>query len=188
MPTPRKVETWSELSRTGRQVRTTRLDFESIPAQLQYLRQMIDVYRGTTWAREHALEILREKNTPDRNKAAMAVDIAEAVQERVAYINERPERFQTPPNTWETRAGDCDDHTTLIGTLLEAVGIPVQVVGMKVDGSWKHVFPRALIQIPGGKSLPMPLDTTLRDTPVRRMVNPILRAREKGMRVETMVF
>jgi hypothetical protein len=158
------------------------------PGADPFLRNMVNVYRGTTWAKETALEIIRSANCPPRNKACAALKIAEAVQERIRYINEYPETFQTPPRTWDLMAGDCDDFTTLIASLIESQGITVQVVGMKFDGKWRHVFPRALIPGPGGRSLPMYLDATQRNTPVRQLVNPITKALKRGFKIDTFVL
>lgn len=185
---------WSELGPDGKPVSMLWAEFGSIPEQLSYLRKMIDVYRATTWARSTAMQIIRDAGCEARNHACFALAIGEAVQQRIMYVREFPERFQTPPNTWRDGAGDCDDFTTLIGSLLEAVGVPVKVVGMKTAPrkgqplKWKHVYPVAQIEGPGGKALPMNLDATLRGVPVRQMANPITRALERGMVVETLVL
>jgi hypothetical protein len=177
---------WLEEEPGGGTVPMAWADFSSIPEQLRYLRSMIDVYRGTQWARRLALEIVRGAGCEARNHACMALAIGEWVQQRIAYVREFPERFQTPPRTVKDGAGDCDDHTTLIGSLAESLGIPVEVVGMKVDGKWKHVFARAQIEGKGRTRLPMPLDSTLRNTPIRQLANPITRALDRGMKVETL--
>lgn len=176
-------ETWSELDQQGKKVVSQRLDFDSIPEQIAFLRTMINVYRGTTWAKELALQLVRD--CEHRNKACYAMAIAEAVQGRVKYINELPETFQTPVRTWNLRAGDCDDFTTLIGTLIETLGITVEVVGMKINGKWRHVFPRALVPGRDGKLRRMVLDATIKGTPVRQMVNPITRSLARGYTVDT---
>jgi len=179
---------WTELGADGQPVAMRWAQFGSIPEQLTYLRKMIDVYRATTWARTTGMDIIRQAQCPARNHACFALAVGAAVQERIMYVREFPERFQTPPNTWRERAGDCDDFTTLIGSLLEAIGVPVQVVGMKVGGKWRHVYPRALIDGRGGKQLPLNLDATLRGVPIQAMANPIRRALERGMQVETLVL
>jgi hypothetical protein len=179
---------WTETGADGQPVEMRWAQFGSIPEQLAYLRKMIDVYRATSWARTTAMEIIRAAGCEARNHACFALAVGEEVQRRIMYVREFPERFQTPPNTWKDEAGDCDDFTTLIGSLLEAVGVPVQVVGMKVDGKWRHVYPRALIDGAGGKQLPLNLDATLRGVPIREMANPIRRALERGMKVETIVL
>lgn len=176
-------ETWAELSESGKKVITKRLDFASIQEQIAFLRQMVNVYRGTSWAKELALKLIAD--CEHRNKACYALAIAKAVQARVKYINEFPETFQTPPRTWDLQAGDCDDFTTLIGSLIETLGIGVEVVGMKVNGKWRHVFPRALIPGAGGKVLRMNLDATMKNTPVERMVNPITKSIARGYTVDT---
>lgn len=184
---------WQEVSGSGQVVTTRRAEFGSVPEQLAFLRKMIDTYRGTTWARELALELT--KDCEHRNKACYALAIAKAVQARIRYVNEYPEVFQSPRRTWELRAGDCDDFTSLTGSLIESLGIPTEVVGMKMPGpggrgkpAWRHVFIRALIDGPGGRRLPMPLDGTLRNTPVETLTNPITRAIARGLTVETIVF
>lgn len=184
-------ETWAELSEAGRKVITRRMDFDSIPEQIAFLRQMVNVYAGTSWAKETALKIIREADCPARNHACYAMAIAEAIQRRIRYIREYPETFQTPPRTWEIRAGDCDDFTTLTGTLLETLGIRAELVGMKIGGKWgplkwRHVFPRALVTA-RGRLHRMPLDGTLRNTPVRQLANPITRSLARGLKVETFV-
>lgn len=177
---------WSELEPDGEFCVMRWAQFASIPEQLGYLRNMIDVYRGTHWARSTALEIVRAAGCETRNQACMALAIAEAVKARVQYVREFPERFQTPPRTWKDRAGDCDDFTTTEGALMESIGIATRVVGMKVNDKWRHVYVEAMIEVPGGRKLPMPLDATLRNTPLRELANPITRALARGMKVETL--
>jgi len=178
---------WNELGSEGQTVRHVMADFGSVEEQLLYLRQMIETWRGTTWARELALKILNEAQVPDRNKAAQAVAIAEWVRKNIRYVNELPETFQTPKRTVETQAGDCDDHTTLIGSLCENIGIPIQVTGLKVNGVWQHVYPRAILQLPDGKIIKMPLDSTIRDSEIRAFANPIKRLMDRGKKVHVFV-
>jgi hypothetical protein len=178
---------WDEIGAEGETVRHAHADFNSIEEQLIYLRKMIEVYRATTFARLLALNIIKEANVPDRNKAAQAVAIAEWVRKNIRYVNELPETFQTPPRTVKVAAGDCDDHTTLIGSLCESIGIPIEVVGLKVDGVWQHVFPRAVLQAPGGKIVRMPLDSTIKDAEIRDFANPVKRLLDRGKKVETFV-
>lgn len=178
---------WNELGSDGQLVRHAHVDFNSIEEQLIYLRKMIETYRATTFARELAHRIITEAAVPDRNKPAQAVAIAEWVRRNIRYLNELPETFQTPPHTVKIGRGDCDDHTTLIGTLCENLGIPTEVVGLKVDGVWQHVFPRALIVTPGKQVIRMPLDSTIKDAEIRQFANPITRLRARGKKVETFI-
>ena len=183
----RVLNTWGEVATNGRRVIHRWADFGSIEDQLQYLRTMVDIYRATTFARELSLRIVTEAGAPMFNKPAQAVAIAEWVKNNIRYVNEFPETFQTPPRTVEIEAGDCDDHTTLIATLCENLGIPMEVVGMKVNGTWKHVFPVALFRNRQGKEIPMPLDSTLKNHAIKDFVNPAQMVRAQGKKVELFV-
>ncbi len=183
----RILNTWGETAASGRRVIHKWADFGSIEDQLQYLRHTVDIYRATSFARDLAMRILTEAGIPDFNKPAQAVAIAEWVKDNIRYINEFPETFQAPPRTVEIAAGDCDDHTTLIASLCENVGIPTEVVGMKVDGIWKHVFPVAMFTGPGGKVTPMPLDSTLKNYPIKAFMNPARLVQKQGKKVDLFV-
>lgn len=161
--------------------------FDDVPRQLDYLRRMVEVYRMTPFARALALQIIRDASVKDHARAEQAIAIAEWVKNNIRYVNELPETFQTPPKTVELGAGDCDDHTTLIGSLCENLGIPVEVVGMKVNGVWQHVFPRAIVQAPGGALLRMPLDSTIKNTRIRDFVDPVAKLRAQGKKIETYI-
>lgn len=183
----RVLNTWGEVATNGRRVIHRWADFGSIEDQLQYLRTMVDIYRATTFARELSLRILTEAGIPDYNKPAQAVAIAEWVKKNIRYINEFPETFQTPPRTVEIEAGDCDDHTTLIASLCGNIGVPTEVVGMKVDDVWKHVFPVAIFTSKSGKQIPMCLDSTLKNHPIKEFVNPAQMVRAQGKKVDLFV-
>lgn len=144
---------------------------------------MVKKWRGMTWTRELAINLIRER-CPPKNRICHAVAIAEWVQSNVYYVNELPEVFQEPPRTVELAAGDCDDFTTLIGSLCESIGIPVEIVGVKIDGFWRHVFPRAAVRAITGTKI-LPLDATL-SAPVLELADPIRRALQAGHTVETM--
>lgn len=176
---------WDELSESGRVVRTTPLDFASIPDQVRFLRRMVIDWRGRVWTRETAIGIVRDE-CPAKQRMCQALALAEWVQGRIYYVNERPETFQTPYRTVELGAGDCDDQTVLLAALLESIGIETDLVTMRVDGSWRHIFPRAHVRLPSGRTVKIPLDTTL-SAPVRSLTNPILITMRMGKKVDTFI-
>jgi hypothetical protein len=183
---PEILGSWSETGpETGRRVHTTRVRFRSIQDELKFLRQVIDDWRGRAWTRETAKRVVFDNGGCEpKKRLCHALAVAEWVQETITYVNERPETFQTPQRTVDLGMGDCDDQTVLVGALLEAVGIPVQVVGMRIDGQWRHVFPRAVVRLPGGRNVVVSLDTTL-SLPVRQLVDPVARSKKRGRSVET---
>jgi len=177
---------------------TFNVSFSDLDEQLRFLRKMVSGpqvavkdsaghthmlgdFRSHPQIRELALRILKSGHVPQRDKKAQALAIGQWVQDNVYYVHELPERFQTPLETLRLGAGDCDDSTTLICSLLETVGIPSQLVCMQVDGQWKHIFPAAIMQQTGAL---LPLDSTVRDIPVTSVTNPCAWAQSRGKAVK----
>lgn len=155
------------------------VDFKDIDEELRYLRRLITLFRGNPTIRNLALQIIAEAQVPPREKKAQALAIGDWVQQNVYYVHELPERFQDPTETLRIKAGDCDDMTSFIGSLIESVGIPSVMVCMKVNGGWSHIFPAARIPETGGL---LPLDATMRFA-VSLGRNPVEWAKERGKHV-----
>ena len=131
--------------------------FKNLDEQLRFLRRVVTKYRMTPVIRDLAVQILQEGNIASRDKRNQSLAIGAWVQEHVYYVHELPERFQYPDVTLRTRAGDCDDFSTLIAALLESIGIPSMLVAMKFDGQYRHIF--AAARLDDGL---LPLDATNR--------------------------
>lgn len=155
------------------------VDFKDIDEELRYLRRLITLYRGNPTIRNLAVQIIQDTQAPSRDKKAQALAIGEWVQQNIYYVHELPERFQDPTETLRLKAGDCDDMTTLIGSLLESIGISSVMVCMKVNGLWSHIYPAARIPETGGL---LPLDATMRFA-VPLANNPIEWAKQRGKNV-----
>ena len=153
------------------------VDFENIDEQLRFLRKMVSQFRQAPQIRNLAVEIIRKEGVPSRDKKEQALTLARWVRDNIYYVHELPERFQLPTETLRIKAGDCDDHTTLLASLLESVGIPSQLVCMSLDGGWAHIFPAAAMNT--GKLLH--LDTTAKSGDLAQ--NPVKYAMERGKRV-----
>lgn len=180
---------------TGDRVVTRTVRFSSVEEEIRFLRAQIDAYRGHPAIRETATEVVfREGGCPPRRPRMHAICLAEWVQDRITYVHERPELLQTPLRTMRTGFGDCDDFVQLEGALMESIGIPVSVVGMKMaepigpgrwaPPRWKHVFLEAVIRVfPTGMER-IPLDATL-TSPVRELTDPRALALADGRKVWT---
>lgn len=169
---------------TGAKVATRRLTFSSQQEAIMYLRGIVDAYRGTYAIVARARDIaFRQAYCPPRDQLCQALAIARYVQQNVTYVAELPERFQTPTTTLAEKYGDCDDFTTTIAALCEAIGIETELVGMEWgpphDRYFRHIFPRALIPQKGGRIFRLPLDATL-TRPVDDRANPIEIALKQG--------
>jgi hypothetical protein len=185
---PQVVETFAEIGPvTGLKVITQRAHFGSIAEEVRFLRRMVDAWRGRAWTRETATQIVfREAACAPKVRLCHALAVGDWVKQNITYVNEYPETFQTPRRTVELGAGDCDDATILIASLLEAIGIRTEIVGMKVDGKWRHVFPRAIVRLRDGRHILVPIDVTI-DAPLREFPDPVARTRARGMKVDTYV-
>jgi hypothetical protein len=158
-------------------VKVRRLRFPNQATQVLFLRQMVEQYRSNEMIRQKAHDIVFEwADCEERARACQALAIAAWVQQHIRYVNEGVETFQSPVRTLTYRHGDCDDFTSLICSLLESIAIPSELVGLewKVGGEsqYRHIFPRAVVQAPDGRTLRIPLDATLR-TDVGKLTNPI---------------
>ena len=169
----------------GETVTTRKVRFGSQQEQIVWLRGMVDQYRGVYAIRSRARDIVfRQRGCPPRDQVCQALAIAQWVQDNITYVQELPETFQTPTTTVAQGYGDCDDFTTLIGALLESIGIESQLVGMQwgrgVQRYFRHIFPRAIIPR-GGKLAVIPLDATS-SSPVDGTYDPIAFAQARGVR------
>lgn len=88
-------------------------------------------------------------NEPAKNDFAEARAIFRFVQQRIRYVRDvlNVETLATPLATLETRSGDCDDHATLLATLLEAIGFETRFVLASYlnPESFEHVYLAVLI-------------------------------------------
>lgn len=151
------------------------VDFKDIDEELRFLRKMVSQFRMYPKIRDLAVSIIQADGVPQRDKREQALSLARWVRDNIYYVHELPERFQLPTETLRLKAGDCDDQTTLLASLLESIGIPSMLVCMEVNGGWAHIFPAAVMQ-PGGRLLH--LDTTAKNGDLAQ--NPVRYAQQKG--------
>lgn len=175
-----------ERSLAGDRVSTRRARFRSQPDQIRFLRQMVNEYRGHYSIRARARDIVfRQGLCPPKDQLCHALAIGSWVQNNIVYVNELPEVFQTPTTTISTGYGDCDDFSSLICSLLEAVGVESELVGMEWGGTFQHIFPRAVLPYARPPQR-LALDATL-PTPIAMRTDPIAVARSRGSKVRVFV-
>lgn len=115
-------------------------------ATMRAMRQLVrDAIRDPgQQIRESAISILRGVNS----FAAQARALQVWVQNNVEYRRDPPdvELVQTPQVTLQLRAGDCDDQSVLIASLLQATGHPAQFIAVGLQGQpMSHVMVQTLI-------------------------------------------
>jgi len=93
--------------------------------------------------RELALTITREA-PDDREKARRLFEWA---KQKLVFARDpfKLEDIQTARRTLKLQAGDCDDFTVLMGSMLESIGIPaaVHLVRTRPAGEFNHIYPAA---------------------------------------------
>jgi len=106
------------------------------------------IKQGSQDVKVRELAIAITRTAPDDREKARR--IFEYVKKQIAYTRDpvKLEDMQTARRTLTLRAGDCDDFTVLIGSLLESIGIPsaAHLVRTKPAGEFNHIYPAAKIR------------------------------------------
>ena len=110
------------------------------------MRDIVRKYKKAPAVRELALSLIRD--LPPRAFAQEAALLHKYVQRAIRYAKDvrGVETVQTPIQTLRLKAGDCDDMSTLLATLLESIGHPTRfcAVGYNKHG-FSHVAPQTKV-------------------------------------------
>lgn len=93
--------------------------------------------------REQALSLTR--HLPEKSALSEIEALFVFVRDEVRYIKDvyGVETLSTPERLLKDMQGDCDDKSTLLGSLLLSIGYPVRFVAMSPDNqNYTHVFPQ----------------------------------------------
>lgn len=164
----------------GRPVRSLKVSFRSIDDVGRFLRRMVVEYRQSPVVRRAAIDAITAQGAREKDKLGQAIAIATWVKQNIYYVHEANEVFQTPEATLREKSGDCDDFTTLQGSMMESIGIPAKMNLMRIGMEWKHIYPsmvyrRSLLSA----AVNVPLDATLEVWP-EELPSPTKIAEEQG--------
>lgn len=167
----------------GDQVLQTVVTFSTQEEQIRFLRRVVEQYSGDHRIVSLARDIVfRQYHCAPKDKRAHALALASWVQRNITYVEEIPERFQSPTSTVSQGFGDCDDFVQLLASLLQAVGVEAELVAMEWtedDGTYfRHIFTRARF-VEDGQEVSLPLDATM-SRPVTDLVDPVEIAIDNG--------
>lgn len=122
------------------------------------MQGLVARYKGAGQVRQTALDLVAALRAKDW--AAEVRAVFNFVRDHVRYVRDVRgiETLQTPLVTLELEQGDCDDKSTLLASLLEAIGHPTRfvAVGYGKPGQFSHVYVESRI---GARWLP--LDATM---------------------------
>ena len=99
--------------------------------------------------RQRAIQVFREAGVPPKDRVGEALALFKWVQMNVRYTRDtlNLELLHTPRRMLELKAGDCDDMTILLGSMLRSTGHPVRIVlcGFRRDRphAYSHIYPEA---------------------------------------------
>jgi len=118
-------------------------------ATVKVMRTMIEAGKREPLIRRLAERILRAYNVPRYNYISELESLHDWVRRHIRYTRDPSdiEYIQTPERLLESRMGDCDDLTVLLGSLAESIGQPVDIKVVSRDASknFHHVYPVAEI-------------------------------------------
>ncbi len=97
---------------------------------LKHIQALIRSGAKDFYVRQKAIDILLEKAVKPKDYLGEIKVLFEWVQQNVRYTKDpfRVEVLHSARRLLELRAGDCDDFTILLGSMLEAIGHPVRLV------------------------------------------------------------
>ena len=99
------------------------------------------------YVRQKAIEIFRVMRAPAKDRLAEIDALFRWVQRNIRYTRDifRVELLHTPRRMLELRAGDCDDMTILLGSMLLSTGHPVRLAltGFRLQRPhvYTHIYP-----------------------------------------------
>lgn len=133
-------------------------------ATVRIIRQLIESGKRSLKIRYFAEWILKLYEVTARDRVGEIAAIHDWAKKNIRYVQDpyRVEYVQTPERLLETRTGDCDDFTALVGSLVEAIGYPVDIKVVAKPGrkEFHHVYPVARIgaeSVGLDASMPVPL-------------------------------
>lgn len=144
---------------------------------LRLMRDMANRYKTDMQVRGVALDLVR--GLAPRDWVGEVKALFEYVRDSIRYVRDIAgvETLQTPPTTIELEAGDCDDKSTLLASLLASIGHESRfvAVGYRTLGAFQHVYVEALLNgkwVPLDATVPREFGWSPRP-PLTRMVQPV---------------
>lgn len=102
--------------------------------------------------RQRAIEIFRESGIPPKDRWGEVCALFHWVRNNIRYTRDilQVELLHTPRRMLELKAGDCDDMTILLGSMLRSTGHPVRIVlcGFRRDKPhmYSHIYPQVQVR------------------------------------------
>lgn len=115
------------------------------------IARMIRAGAKDFYVRQKAIDIFRQARAPAKDRLAEIDALFRWVQRNIRYTRDifRVELLHTPRRMLELRAGDCDDMTILLGSMLMSTGHPVRLAltGFRANRPhvYSHIYPEVQV-------------------------------------------
>lgn len=132
-------------------------------ATLGMMSALVQRFKSSMAVRSAALTAVR--GLPPKDIESEVGRVFYFVRDHIRYVRDvrNVETLQTPDATLELEQGDCDDKSSLLASMLEAIGHPTRfvAVGYTRPGAYQHVY----VEVRIGPRW-VPLDATVSGVPV----------------------
>jgi hypothetical protein len=116
---------------------------EGVKATLSIMSKLVHVYKKNTDIRHKAILLTNRLEQKDlKNEIKKLFNF---VKYEIRYVRDIKgvETIQTPDKTIELKAGDCDDKSVLLASMLESIGYSTRFVAVGfAPNSYCHVYPQ----------------------------------------------
>jgi transglutaminase-like putative cysteine protease len=127
-----------------------------------YIIQLIKEGAKDFWVRQHAIDILIENGVRSKDYLAEIKTLFEWVKRNIRYTRDihRVELLHSARRMLELQAGDCDDMTILLASMIKSIGHPVRLVLVGFNPLKKKLFSHIYLEA-FCKGLWIPMDATM---------------------------
>ncbi len=129
------------------------------------VRRMIELIRSGAkdfYVRQRAIDVLFAERVPPKDYLGEIEALFRFVQRHLRYTRDphQVEVLHAARRLLALRAGDCDDHTILLGALLRSIGHPVRIVLTGPDPRRPKLFSHVYLEV-DFQGTWIPLDATM---------------------------
>ena len=130
---------------------------------VEHIKELIRSGAQDFYLRQHAIDILMDRKVPAKDYLGEIRVLFEWVQRNIRYTKDpfRVEVLHSARRMLQLRAGDCDDMTIVLGSMLEAIGHPVRLVLVGPDPRQPQLFSHIYLEVYHSGHW-LPLDATMR--------------------------
>jgi len=116
-----------------------------VAVTLRYMAAFVNAFKIHPEIRELCIRLI--KNLPQKDLNGEVSALFNYVKFHIRYVRDihNVETVQTPLKTLEYAAGDCDDKSTLLATMLESIGFKTRFRAMGFTTNFCHVIVEVLV-------------------------------------------